>query len=44
MKIAREQLIDLTHTPYYHCINRFVRRAWLCGDDPITGKIMMVKI
>jgi len=38
MIIARENLIDLSRTPYYHCINRCVRRAWLCRDDPLTGK------
>ncbi|WP_448216871.1 transposase [Endozoicomonas sp. 2B-B] len=38
MTRARSSLIDPGCTPYYHCIARCVRRAYLCGEDHLTGK------
>jgi len=38
MTRPREQQVDLAVTSYYHCINRCVRRAFLCGEDASTGQ------
>jgi len=34
----RRDLVDATEVGVYHCVQRAVRRAWLCGQDPVTGK------
>ena len=37
MTRARSSLIDPGSTAYYHCMARCVRRAYLCGEDHLTG-------
>jgi len=38
MTRARNEQISAADTPYYHCIARCVRRAFLCGEDTVSGQ------
>ena len=38
MPQSRNSQISLADTAYYHCISRCVRRAYLCGEDKLTGQ------
>ena len=38
MTTARSAIAPVGSAGYYHCVSRCVRRAWLCGEDRLSGK------
>ena len=37
MTQARSHIVSKGQQAMYRCVTRCVRRAWLCGIDPLTG-------
>ena len=38
MPRPRSEIVNVDDTPWYHVVGRCVRRAYLCGVDPCTGR------
>ena len=37
-RMNRRDVFDPNEVMVFHCVQRTVRRAWLCGQDPLSGK------
>ena len=37
-RVARAEVFDPAEVSVFHCVNRCVRRCFLCGEDPLTGR------
>ncbi len=37
-RLPRRDLIEEPEVGIYHCVQRAVRRAFLCGQDAVTGQ------
>ena len=37
-RLARADLVDPAEIAAFHCIHRCVRRSYLCGEDPYSGR------
>jgi hypothetical protein len=37
-RLVRGDVFDPAEVSVFHCINRCVRRCFLCGDEPVSGK------
>ncbi len=36
-RLPRRDLLEEPEVGIYHCVQRAVRRAFLCGQDAVTG-------
>ena len=39
----RRDVVAIGEVQVFHCVNRCVRRAYLCGQDPVSGKDFEVR-
>ncbi len=37
-RMNRRDVFGPNEVMVFHCVQRTVRRAWLCGQDPLSGK------
>ena len=39
----RRDVVAVGEVQVFYCVNRYVRRAYLCGRDPVSGKDFEVR-